>query len=213
MDTIEGQAIALREVIQSAQNVLLTGPIGPDGDSIGACLALALGIAHISDTPVTVAGRVSHRYARLPGASTMVPDEEIRPDFDVVMVLDGDRHRLEPNVDLAFGAASVRGIIDHHGSTTTEGYDLAILDGHSPSTCQMVYDLLRCWNVPLTPELASLIYTGLIFDTGGFRHANTNPAVHQIGGHIAGDWVSITRACPCRFWQNERQPRWHSWLA
>ena len=184
MDTIEGQAIALREVVQTANSVLLTGPIGPDGDSIGACLALALGIAHICDTPVTVAGRVAHRYASLPGVSSMVPDERIQPGFDVVLVLDGDRHRLEPQVEQAYAAAQLRGIIDHHGSTTTEGYDLAILDAHSPSTCQMVYDLLRCWDVPLNSDLASLIYTGLIFDTGGFRHANTNSGVHHLAATL-----------------------------
>jgi phosphoesterase RecJ-like protein len=159
---------------------LLTGPVGPDGDSIGACLALALGIRAMCGATVIVAGRPSFRYSSLPGAEMMVPDGDIQSDFDLVVVLDGDRHRLEPEIDRAFKAARLRGIIDHHGSTTPDGYDLVILDGTSASTCQMIYGLLEIWEVPLNAALAELIYAGLIFDTGGFRHPNTDPDAHRL---------------------------------
>ena len=69
-----GQSVAranaseLRRTVESANRILLTGPVGPDGDSIGACLALAMGIRTICGTPVVVAGTMSHRYSTLPGA-------------------------------------------------------------------------------------------------------------------------------------------------
>jgi phosphoesterase RecJ-like protein len=170
--------------VETASRVLLTGPVGPDGDSIGACLALARGIAHICATPVDVAGAISYRYSQLPGADEVLSDETVRPVYDVVVILDGDRHRLEPEVEKAWKSAQVRIIIDHHASTTTEGYDLAILDGRSPSTCQMIYALLQSWEVPLDSDLAALIYTGIIFDTGGFRHANTDPGVHRLAAEL-----------------------------
>jgi phosphoesterase RecJ-like protein len=158
--------------------------VGPDGDSIGACLALAHGIRAICATQVVVAGSIPYRYASLPGADEVVPDEEISAEFDLVLILDGDRFRLPPEVDGAYQKARVRGIIDHHGSTTPEGYDLAIIDGTSASTCQMIHALLEVWGVPLSPELAELIYVGLIFDTGGFRHANTDPEAHLLAARL-----------------------------
>jgi phosphoesterase RecJ-like protein len=48
----------------------------------------------------------------------------------------------------------------------------------------MIYALLQSWDVPLDRDLAALIYTGIIFDTGGFRHANTDPGVHRLAAEL-----------------------------
>ena len=58
----EQPAQALQAACAAARRVLLTGPMYPDGDSIGACLALARGIRHCwPDTHVDVAGDISLR--------------------------------------------------------------------------------------------------------------------------------------------------------
>ena len=184
VDQLAPYAAALLQYVGRADRVLLTGPIGPDGDSIGACLALSTGLASVSDTPVVIAGDLLPRYAGLPGAEAIVADAKIEPNFDLVLILDGDSARLEPKIERAWKAAKVRGIIDHHGSTVPDGYDLAILDGKVASTCQMVHAILELWDVPLTASLAEQLYTGLIFDTGGFRHANTDPEVHRLAARL-----------------------------
>lgn len=172
-------AQALRLHARSAGSILLTGPTGPDGDSIGACLALAAGLRTLTAARVDVAGTASYRYDWLPGAHGMVPDDRIAPDYDLVVVLDGDAGRLEAPVAAAFAAAATTGLIDHHRSTSTEGYDIALVDHEAASTCDLVYELLQAWAVPLDRETAQLIYAGIVFDTGGFRHSNTTPLTHR----------------------------------
>src|SRR5678809_358491 len=98
--------------------------------------------------------------------------------YDLVVVLDGDRRRLVPQVDAAFKSAKSTAILDHHGSTTPEGYTFAFLDPKAASTCEMVDGVLQDWKIPLDRDIAALLYTGLIFDTGGFRHSNTNASTH-----------------------------------
>jgi phosphoesterase RecJ-like protein len=170
----------MRAAFAKAQSILLTGPKGPDGDSIGACLALARGMSRLTDATVDVAGVANYRYDWMPGADTLLSDEDVGKDYDLVVVLDGDRTRLTPGVDKAFKAAKVRGIIDHHGSTAATGYDVVTLDGNATSTCEMVAAMLAHWGVPMDPIIATCIYTGVIFDTGGFRHSNTTPATHRL---------------------------------
>lgn len=170
---------ALRVALSSAERVLLTGPLDPDGDSIGACLALARVIRRISNTEVEVAGEASFRYAWMPGAEDMRPDHSVEADFDLVVVMDGDRRRLSPPVRAAFDAASCRAIIDHHGTTSAEGYDLAWIDHSAESTCGMVLRLMDSWGVALDLEIAQLLYAGVIFDTGGFRYSNTGAETHR----------------------------------
>ena len=48
----------------------------------------------------------------------------------------------------------------------------------------MVLELLDAWQHPLDSALAELLYTGLIFDTGGFRYSNTDPRTHRAAARL-----------------------------
>jgi phosphoesterase RecJ-like protein len=171
------------EAVSGAGRVLLTGPVGPDGDSIGACLALAA-VLRDKGVDVTVAGKIPPRYAWMPGASSIVPDEQLAGTFDAVVILDGDRFRLEPPTERHFERAMVRAIVDHHASTTPDGYTHPWIEPRAESTCSMLFWAFRRWGIELTRPLAELLYTGLIFDTGGFRHTNTTPSTHHIAAEL-----------------------------
>lgn len=166
------------------RRVLLSGPVGPDGDSLGACLALQRWLRSRGVSAADVAGSVPARYAFLPGAGGLIADSRVTPDYDAVVILDGDRHRLAPQVEAAFEAAEVRGIIDHHASTTPEGYTHYWVDGAAVSTCEMLYGALCEHQFPLDRELATLLYVGAIFDTGGFRYSNTRPSTHRMAATL-----------------------------
>lgn len=179
---------ALLDALSNVSRVLLTGPVEPDGDSIGACLALQRVLA-TRGIRAEVAGEPSYRYAWMPGADAMLADDRVGAGWDAVVVLDGDRHRLTPRVADAFAAAPVRGIVDHHASTRPDGYTHAWIDKNATSTCEMVWDVARAWSVPLDRALAELLYVGAIFDTGGFRYSNTTPATHHLAAALLGTGI------------------------
>lgn len=174
----------LRGAVVGAGRILLSGPIDPDGDSIGACLGLAMLIRCFSTARVEVAGQAAYRYAWLPGAEEMVPDPAIQPDYDVVIIMDGDKRRLVATVERAFQEAPCKVLIDHHISTHPEGYDIVLLDPSAASTTAMVDQIREQWGLPLDAPLASALYTGLIFDTGGFRHSNTRPSTFALAARL-----------------------------
>ncbi|MBM4391442.1 MAG: DHH family phosphoesterase [Deltaproteobacteria bacterium] len=170
--------------VRRSGSVLLTGPESPDGDSIGACLALRRVLAQLAPgVRVDVAGHPGFRYDWLPGADTLVPDEQVGA-YDGVVVMDGDAGRLPRPIEAAFNGAGWTAIVDHHRSTTAEGYTLVYLDGESESTCVMVRQLMRAWGVGLDRDIALLLYTGIIFDTGAFRHSNTRPSTHLLAAEL-----------------------------
>ena len=170
--------------LETGQRVLLTGPMDPDGDSIGARIAPRSAWKGVTGADVVVAGEPGPRYSWMPRAAEMVRDDALEGPWELVIVLDGDRFRLDPGADAAFHTARCRGIVDHHRSTTLEGYDIALVQADAASTCQLVHGILETWGVPMDRDLAALLYTGLVFDTGGFRHSNTTPTIHRLAATL-----------------------------
>ncbi len=174
--------------------VLLSGPIEIDGDSIGACLALRRVLAR-HGVEADVAGDLPWRYDTIPQAERLLPDAQVTPIYSAVVILDGDKHRLKPEVEAAFHAASLRGLIDHHASTRIDGYTHAWLAPKATSTCEMLYNLFLDRGEALDSTLAAQLHAGSIFDTGGFRHGNTTPATLRMAAalvELGADHVGLS---------------------
>ncbi len=174
----------LLAAIRGSRRVLLTGPEGPDGDSIGACLALQRILAVVApQVEVQVAGDPGYRYLFLPGAAGMVRDDLVQ-EADGIVILDGDRRRVPAPIAALLGRARWVGLVDHHRSTDIAAYDVAVFDAAADSTCGMVYGMGRRWGAPLDQDLAALLYAGIIFDTGGFRYTNTTAETHGVAAAL-----------------------------
>jgi phosphoesterase RecJ-like protein len=199
-DSVRDFAEALLELARSSGRVLLTGPRDVDGDSLGACLALARVLERLTRAEVVVAAEVGWRYADLPGIDSCVPDARVQGSFDLAVVLDGDRRRLSDPIAPIFARASHQAVIDHHRSTTGQGYDLALVDAHSASTAELVLKVLRAWSTPLDADLARLLLTGIAFDTGGFRHTNTSPQTLRLAAELVeagADYSAVVVRTAC----------------
>jgi len=147
-------------------------------------MALAKASASFSEATLHVAGKANYRYDWLPGAEELITDAQLLDAYDVVVIMDGDRTRLTTGVEKRFASAATTALVDHHQSSSTEGYDVVLLDSGSPSTCEMVYRVLRDWNVALDTDMAVHLYTGIIFDTGGFKHENTQADTHLLAAQL-----------------------------
>ncbi len=186
-------AQALRAHVSRAGTILLTGPKEIDGDSLGSCLALALILRRTTQAEVHVAGIPGWRYADLPGVERNLANDQVAGRYDVVMVLDGDSRRLAPELKPVFARAKVKVVIDHHDSTSADSYDVALLDKDAASTCQIVIALAQEWGVELDGELAELLYTGIAYDTGGFRHSNTDSQTLRMAAQLLETGIDHSR--------------------
>ncbi|MFH1465307.1 MAG: DHH family phosphoesterase [Pseudomonadota bacterium] len=186
MQTIPTQAAIdeLARLAGSARRVLITGPKDVDGDSIGSALALARVLGARTGAGIVVAGECGWRYAELPGAATCVANEAVEGPFDLAIVLDGDRRRLDELLVPFFDAATHTVVIDHHPSTTGQGHSLALLDYGAAATAEIVWRVLEAWGTALDAPLAQLLYTGIIYDTGGLKHSNTTAATLRFAARL-----------------------------
>ncbi len=150
-------------------------------------------IQKVSNAKVLVAGRPDRRYSNLPGISAMVEDHLIQGPFDLGIIVDGDQRRLSPHLAPVFQAATTRVIVDHHYSSRADGYDLALLDPGAASTCEIIGGLMARWGVELDLDTASLLYVGMVFDTGGFLHSNTSARTHLLAARLLRAGIDHSR--------------------
>ena len=158
----------------------------PDGDSLGSTLALVVWLrergAHV--TGVSADG-VPAPYTFLPSADTLERDVPGDVSRSVAVVLDtpllgrvgDDAERLED--------AKVLINIDHHPANDNFG-TLNFVDPGASSTALMIHELLTDLDAHVSSEVASLLYVGLLTDTGGFRFGNTDARTLATASALAG---------------------------
>jgi phosphoesterase RecJ-like protein len=55
--------------------------------------------------------------------------------------------------------------------------DYNYVDAEASSTSEMVFQMVEDFSV-MDVDIAKALYTGILFDTGGFKHSNTKPSTH-----------------------------------
>ena len=178
------------EVLRAARTATLVCHVAPDGDALGSMLALAR-VLRTTGCDVTctwgdAAWRVPASYAWLPDIDRVVPPMRAPADPDVVVVLDtASRDRLGVLGPLADQARRLV-VIDHHAHNSGLG-GVHLVDASAAATAVLVEQLLRGMTARFDQETATLLYVGLVTDTGSFQHPVTTPAVHAVAGRLLAD--------------------------
>ncbi len=164
-------------IIMSAKSVAVSAHTNPDGDAIGASCALAMAINDISQCKKAKVflEKYSDTFNVIPSNGIV---ENCIYDFkpDVYVALDcGDVERLGDFKE-NFKNAGTNINIDHHKSNTYFG-TLNYADSLASSTSEIIYKMINgLFNSFKNPNnIAACIYSGIVFDTGGFRHTSTSP--------------------------------------
>src|SRR4029079_17106477 len=69
--------------------------------------------------------------------------------------------------------------IDHHPGNTAYG-QINWFDSSAAACAEMVFDLVRALDVPLSTEIATHVYVAILTDTGSFHYSNISPRTFQI---------------------------------
>lgn len=175
------------ELLKNAQNILILSHRGPDGDTIGANLALRHVLEGQLGKKVTSACvDPPPDYARmLKGAYHYVNDFNLE-DYDLRIAVDCGAHYMfkfhetKPEI-LKHDVPFIN--IDHHPSNDQFGTHNLVHDTAAAAVFT-VYHLLKYLEFKITPDIASALLLGLYFDTGSFMHSNTSPEVLEMGGEL-----------------------------
>lgn len=176
--------------------VLLTTHENPDGDGVGAAIALAAHLkmaGKLARIVVTPALPENLRFLDPEGWVEAFEPDGLHRDLaawpDAWLLLDASEpHRMGP-LFAAFEATPAEcACLDHHLKDAPKGFQEEFTDPTASASTELVYDFLRprLEGGDLPPVMAQALYAGLVSDTGNFRHSNSTPKVH----HVAADLIA-----------------------
>jgi phosphoesterase RecJ-like protein len=171
--------------LRADERFLVVTHENPDGDALGSLLGITLGLRALGkDAVMYLAGD-----APLPAELGFMPlDELVRvPPGDleerVLLAVDcANARRLGPDPALLERAKLVVDVDHHHDNTRFGSVNLVVAD--ASSTAEIVRDLLRELEVPLTSAIAEALYVGLVTDTGRFQYSNTTPKALRLAAEL-----------------------------
>jgi len=187
----------IKIIIDEADSILLAIHENPDGDGIGAMLALGCYLIKEGKRVYFFSiDEVPEGFKFLPGCEN-VKNQLPQTDFDVLLGLDyGDFRRL--GLD-EFKAKIGRIIsIDHHTLNDQRG-DVVLVDTEYSSTSEILYHYFKNLGVAIDRNIATCLLTGIFFDTGGFRHSNTTPRVLNIAKELLNKGASLNKISKAYF--------------
>jgi phosphoesterase RecJ-like protein len=157
--------------IEQRDQFVLTSHARPDGDAIGSALACCQVLRSMGkQADVVLHDGVPRIYRTLPFADQVLQTSRVPGNYEAAIILECDsihRTRLEGLEDRYLIS------IDHHVSGRPFAH-VNWIDPNAVATGEMVFRLAREAGTPLSPEIATCLYTALMTDTGSFMFQGTN---------------------------------------
>ena len=186
------------EIVGQNERFLIISHNKPDGDTLGANLALRKSLIKMGKMVESACFDDLPDYGKfLPGSESFVK-EFILEDFDVVIVVDTATKKLVGFFDKFPELNRTRKpivCIDHHASGNPFG-TLNIIDDQATSTTSLLIDIFQELSWPIDSDMATCLLNGIYTDTGSFMHSNTTKKVLQQSGlltKIGADYKLIQK--------------------
>lgn len=169
--------------VEHATTIYIVAHQRPDGDAIGSVFGLyhSLKEKYEEKQIYVLMGKFPSRFGFMEGINCAV--DKIEGKCDLLIVLDSAAWDLVDISEEDKLKCSNVICIDHHMKNTIEA-DLKIQDSNSPAVCEMLYELLDKYNLPITKQVADFIYLGIMTDSGSFAYSKTSPKTHKIAAAL-----------------------------
>ncbi len=201
------KAHALRETLESRENVIIMGHNISDADSFGAAIGVYCAAKVLNKKAQIVLNEVTSSLRPLKECFTPekgYPEDlfinseramEIITRNTLIMVVDTNRpNYTECPQLLERGNAVV--VFDHHrqSNEVIQNPILSYIEPYASSTCEMIAEVLQYFaeNIKLEPSEADCIYAGILIDTNNFM-TKTGVRTFEAAAYLRRCGAEVTR--------------------
>lgn len=184
----------LRELLQNADHIVITNHKNPDGDAMGAALALYHFLKKMGHPSKVIVPNEYPKFLKwLPGNDDVIIHEKhleeankMIANADLIFSLDYNDLKRSGDLQEPIETSNARKVLIDHHRDPADFADLVFSDITSCATAQLVYELIESLDMLelIDADTATCMYTGMVTDTGSFRFASTTSKTHQIAAHL-----------------------------
>ncbi len=161
-----------KKIIDDSKSVYVVAHVNPDGDAIGSTFAIYAAMKKLGKDVHVVMPSYSTVFEFLPFVDTSV-DKVEEDEYDLLIALDSsDYTRLAMSTD-DYNKAKKVIMLDHHQISKPYG-DFRYINDNKSSASEIAYLFIKYLGVEIDKEMATLLYTGIMTDTGSFNYSNAN---------------------------------------
>ena len=177
----------LKEIKDAEKIVILTHE-SPDGDAIGSSLAFKLMLEELGKNADVIIPEYPRLFNFLPESEQVKKESDLKK-YDLAISVDCTGVKRLAGKEY-FENAKRTIVIDHHGSNSMFG-DLNYVNPVSPACCEILAGMFEYFQIDITKKIGTCIMTGIITDTGGFRHSGINPETFEFTAELIRKGVNI----------------------
>lgn len=173
----------LKKTIEQCQSFIVASHVDPEGDAIGSSLAIYHALKNLGKKVCIFNESGVPRILKfLPGANEIVIHIPSVNEYDCAIIVDcGDLGRVGSLRNKLEKLKIVN--IDHHNTNDSFG-DINFIDKNAAAAGEIVFEIIRKLDLPITYEIAINLYTAIVVDTGSFRYASTTPKSFKIAADL-----------------------------
>ena len=174
--------------IKKAKNIVILTHETPDGEAIGSSLALILVIEKLGKQADVIIPEYPRMYNFLPEVNKIKIDSEIK-DYELAISVDCAVIKRLAKKEY-FENAKKTIVIDHHGSNNMYG-DINYVNPVSPACSEVLAGMFEYYGIEINKDIGTCIMTGIVTDTGGFRHQGINAETFEFTAELIRKGVNI----------------------
>lgn len=175
----------IRQIVESAERIVVIQADNPDADSLGSALALEQILSELGKKVYLYCGVETPGYLKyLEGWSRI--NQELPSNFDASIIVDASTitllEKLQTSGQLNWLATKPCIILDHH-ATTDDSITFATVSYNDPtmsSTGEMLFDLAASMQWPIDITSGEYVMTAILGDTQGLTNELTSARTYQI---------------------------------
>jgi phosphoesterase RecJ-like protein len=184
-----------KEYLSHSLKMVILTHFNPDADALGSSLGLARYLKKKGHSVVIITpSEYPDFIAWMPHGSEVSVFKKDKPEKSALHIQEADTvfcvdfsslNRINELGEMVRKSAARKVLIDHH-LEPEKFADFEQWDGTAASTAELVYKLVvELGDKELVDsDMADCLYAGIMTDTGGFRHSNTNQQVFKIASEL-----------------------------
>ncbi len=181
---------ALKSLLATTKKIVVTAHKNPDGDALGSSLAWMRYLSKLGHSVEYISPNDYPDYYKwLPIVGQTIVFEKAKEyakgilhSADIIFSLDyNSLSRMEELGEVVKNTKAIKVMIDHH--LFPDDYaNIMFSHSEASSTGEMIYDMIVALGDQdkIDAEIAELLYTAILTDTGSFAYSCTTSHVHEV---------------------------------